>query len=303
LQKMESVKEPQVAEPVETVKVEVVNDSSEGLARMYLDLEPLALRVRSAACTLFLFSLFFFGSLEGMFGLGASLCILVFAAPGSLGTAYASRCARYLAIFAASLALFHLLALSAFSFVVLPEVPAQVAKLCESSRAREVASLHHDTTKPEAVAHIDLHDLLLQGRAFAATPGGAEAHHHDEHHHDAHHKAHLLGEDEATYSPNAITPVVQGVTAEVAQLTAAYSSKAARKLQQVIAVAAPRMAGSPAELAEHCDHVSHFFANVAPAMLLAAAIWEFGLFFAAYTLAKRTALLVRTARRYGANAI
>ena len=68
---------------------------------MYADLDPLARHVRSAACTLLMFSFFFCGTLEGLFGLLAASCVLCCAAPGSLGVAHSSRCAKICAIFTA----------------------------------------------------------------------------------------------------------------------------------------------------------------------------------------------------------
>ena len=88
---------------------------------MYADLAPEALRVRSAACFLLGVSMFMCGSLEGFMGIIAACTILCCAAPGSLGTAYAARCARVAALLAAGFGAVHLVALSLFSVAVLPE--------------------------------------------------------------------------------------------------------------------------------------------------------------------------------------
>merc|ERR1719335_1237158 len=131
-----SKEDVQTAQPLEpsveaVIVVETQNDSSEGLKRMYEDLEPLAKRLRSAATCLLFFSIMFMGSLEGLFGLVAATGVLCCAAPGSLGTAYAARCTRITAIICASLALMHLLCISTFATIVLPEMPAAIAKACE----------------------------------------------------------------------------------------------------------------------------------------------------------------------------
>merc|ERR1719183_3441294 len=114
----------QVAEAADTVAVPVINDSSSGLAQMYQDLNKPAAYLRSSATTLLLISIFFCGSLEGIFGLLAATGVLCCAAPGSLGTAYAARCTRLLAIVSAALAFTHGMCLATFAFAVLPEMPA-----------------------------------------------------------------------------------------------------------------------------------------------------------------------------------
>ena len=77
-------------EKVEEAQSPVQNDSTEGLARMYQDLAPHALKLKSACTVLLLVSLFFCGSLEGLFGIMAAMSVLCCAAPGSLGTAVRS---------------------------------------------------------------------------------------------------------------------------------------------------------------------------------------------------------------------
>ena len=65
---------------------------------MYADLEPLARAVKSAACSLLMFSMLFCGTLEGLFGLMAATSVLCCTAPGSLGVAHSSRCAKICAV-------------------------------------------------------------------------------------------------------------------------------------------------------------------------------------------------------------
>jgi len=150
------------------VAIAVVTDSSEGLARMYKDLEPLAARLRSAAFGLLLFSILFMGSLEGMFGLVAACGVLCCAAPGSLGVAYAARCTRIAAIMCASIALMHTLCLTTFATVVLPEMPAAISKACEESKMSEGAAIRADGAAP---ASGQLAQLISAG--FASLDGPA----------------------------------------------------------------------------------------------------------------------------------
>lgn len=323
----------------DAVVVPVQNDSSDGLARMYSDLEPLAQRVRSSACWLLFFSMMFCGTLEGMCGLFAAAAVLCCAAPGSLGTAYASRCSKTLATITAVLALFHLLALSTFSFVVLPEVPHTVAHMCAAKEA-QLAKMEHGTAPAGKLAGpaIDLHDLLLAGHIFAEraeqvvpakTPllgadpatfapkamlGTDEATYTPMDMKEAKKEAKeakkvekkaLLGADEATYAPMSVEVQVIEDGEEPsypAKLVAAYSSKAARKLE-ALKMAVSSKAVDAAPLSEHCHDVAHFMAEVAPPLLLCLATLEFGLFLSALTLAKRQAHLLAAARRYGANAV
>merc|ERR1719183_2450987 len=112
----------QVAEAADTVAVPVINDSSSGLAQMYQDLNKPAAYLRSSATTLLLISIFFCGSLEGIFGLIAACGVLCCAAPGSLGTAYAARCTRIAAVLCAALALGQFLCLGALS-MMMPHMP------------------------------------------------------------------------------------------------------------------------------------------------------------------------------------
>merc|ERR1719240_2562313 len=108
------------------------NDSSAGYARMCQDLEPYAKALRSACSILFIFSVFLFGSLEGVFGLCAACGVLCCAAPGSLGTAYAARCTRVLAILCAGTAFCQILVLSSFG-MVMPDVIPAINELCAVS--------------------------------------------------------------------------------------------------------------------------------------------------------------------------
>ncbi len=77
-----------VAEPVV-----VVAQPADTLTQMQIELQPLARKVRTAAAVLLIFSLLRMCSPAGFFGLIAASSVLCCAAPGSLGTAYASRCA------------------------------------------------------------------------------------------------------------------------------------------------------------------------------------------------------------------
>jgi len=153
----------QVAEPIvkgpkgDTVEIAVVveppkqNDSSEGLARMYADLELPAARLRSHAMILLCIAVLMCGEPAGFFGLVAAVGVLCCAAPGSLGTAYAARCTRIFALLSAFLALGQLMALLSLSFV-LPELPAVLASHCEG---------HHDVAKLAIVAEGAQPDLAF----------------------------------------------------------------------------------------------------------------------------------------------
>jgi len=110
------------------------NDSAEGLARMYQDLDPLAKALRSACSILFIFSVLLFGSLEGILGLCAACGVLCCAAPGSLGTAYAARCTRVLAILCAGAALCQIMVLSTVG-VLVPDVAPALDDLCSEVHA------------------------------------------------------------------------------------------------------------------------------------------------------------------------
>lgn len=125
---------------VEVEKVEAPeeqNDSSDGLARMYQDLQPYALKLKSSATVLLLVSIFFCGSLEGLFGIMAAMSVLCCAAPGSLGTAYAARCTKILAIVCAVIALSQLVALTAVS-IMMPTMPHHIAEACDELNAHAV---------------------------------------------------------------------------------------------------------------------------------------------------------------------
>ena len=268
-------------------------DSSEGLARMYADLEPLARAVKSAACSLLIFSMLFCGTLEGLFGLFAACTVLFCAAPGSLGVAHASRCAKICAIFTASLALFHMMALSTFSIVVLPSMPATVAQMC-MAKEREMASMAHKGLPagkhPNAGTDFDLSDVLVAGKIFAeAKPE--------------------LPTKTAAPSAKPLPIGREAVLVEgsysnaAAQLVAGGSIHVARKLEQVVAVVTRVGTFKPAPLSAHCAKVSHFFADVAPMALLLAGLVELCLFLSAMNLARRAGHLVQVARSSGANGI
>lgn len=160
-----AVEVPMAPEAPPPQSVEDPGRSSSGLARMYEDLLPHSLRVRSAACLLFAMSLFMCGSLEGLFGLIAASSILFCAAPGSLGVAYASRCARIAAVIAASIGIMHLFALAAVSLAVLPSMPAAAQELC----TRE-AQLHPDAPALKLVAPDVAPDWVGASNAPVATP-------------------------------------------------------------------------------------------------------------------------------------
>jgi len=138
VQVAEPLKAPVEEQKSDAVTVPEINDSSAGLQRMYADLEPLAARLRSACVTLLFFSILFCGSLEGMLGFVAATGVLCCAAPGSLGTAYAARCTRVMALMCAVLAFVHMMCLSTFAFAVLPEMPHALKHACmEQAKAVE----------------------------------------------------------------------------------------------------------------------------------------------------------------------
>jgi hypothetical protein len=264
-------------------------DSSEGLARMYADLDPLARHVRSAACTLLMFSFFFCGTLEGLFGLLAASCVLCCAAPGSLGVAHSSRCAKICAIFTATLALFHLLAISTFSIAVLPTMPVAVAQQC-SAHEREMELSAHPAGKMPPPEKFGLSEVFLTGKVFAeGVPMTA---------------------DQPMPSPmkkmdlDAAPPLLDddSYSTAAAKLVAGGSIRAARHLEQVVAVVT-RASFEPAPLSAHCAKVARFYAEFAPVALLMAGLIEFCLFLSAMTLARRAAHLILAARSMGANGI
>jgi len=116
----------------------VVNDSSAGLAQMYADLTPFAIRLRGAATGLLFFSILFLGSIEGLFGFMAAVGVLCCAAPGALGTAHAAKCTRILATIAATFALIHILCMATFSLVVMPEMPKAFHKQCTEQEKQQI---------------------------------------------------------------------------------------------------------------------------------------------------------------------
>jgi hypothetical protein len=140
-----------VAEPVQ-------NDSTHGLERLYAGLEPFAKRLRSACSMLFVFSVFLMGSLEGILGLCAACGVLCCAAPGSLGTAYAARCTRVLAVMCSGVALFQLITMSVVGFLV-PDMSPMIDELCSSEPLPE-----HDLTAVPLRQHAAHHIV-----AFAAS--------------------------------------------------------------------------------------------------------------------------------------
>jgi len=171
---------PQVEAVVEPTVVVVTaptqNDSSEGLARMYADLAPEAMRVRSAAFLLLCVSMFMCGTLEGLMGMIAACSVLCCAAPGSLGTAYAARCARVAALLAAGFGAAHLVALSLFSVTVLPEVPPAMATMCDQADqaglkmipAEAPATLPITIASAQAVASVASHAARRLDAVFLA---------------------------------------------------------------------------------------------------------------------------------------
>jgi len=157
---MDAVKELKEEVPTKAVEVVVaepiVNDSSQGLAQLYLDLQPYAFRVRRCAFSLLMFSIFNLCSLEGIFGMVAACGVLCCAAPGSLGVAYAARCARISATIAAGLALSHVVVLSMVSFAVLPEMPHALDRACEGATPASPFALHMLTDKHAAAETVAL---------------------------------------------------------------------------------------------------------------------------------------------------
>jgi len=188
VKQVEAVEEPTVV----VVAMPTQNDSSDGLARMYADLAPEALRVRSAACFLLGVSMFMCGSLEGFMGIIAACTILCCAAPGSLGTAYAARCARVAALLAAGFGAVHLVALSLFSVAVLPEVPPAAAAMCDQAGQAGIKfvpteasnTLPITTASAQAVASVASHAarrldavFLADGDAMPTPPSTVDAAH------------------------------------------------------------------------------------------------------------------------------
>jgi len=231
--------------------VPVQNDSSEGLAQLYRDLDPLASRLRCSATMLLFFSLCLLGSVEGLFGMIAAAGILCCAAPGSLGTAYAARCSRITATIAAAFALMHFAAVTSFAYVVLPTMPQEVKGVCASATGAPGA-----TDEGKAA-------LLIASSVGAILPSDSEA-----------------------GAPS---------TAVVAPLVASAASKAGRMLAQTLEL--------PTDDVAHCERLGRFFTNVAPGALMMLGLLELGLFFNAMSTAKIAALLVKQARRFGANGI
>lgn len=268
-----------------------MQDSSEGLARLYADLDPLARHVRSAACTLLMFSFFFCGTLEGLFGLMAACCVLCCAAPGSLGVAHASRCAKICAVCTATLALLHLLAISTFAVAVLPTMPAAVAQTC-TAHEREMDSLTHSAHpagKLPAPEKFGLSDVFLTGKVFAE--GGLPV----KENQPVPPKMKELVSEEPMLADGSYSVAA-------AKLVAGGSVRVSRHLEQLVAVVT-RTTFQPAPLSAHCAKVARFFADFAPLALLMAGLVEFCLFLSAMTLARRATALVHTARSMGANGI
>lgn len=161
----------QVAVEAEAVVVPVINDSSSGLTRMYQELNLPAARLRSAATTLLLISVFFIGSPEGIFGLVSACGVLCCAAPGSLGTAYASRCTRITATIAATFALMHMMCLSTFALAVMPNMPHAFHEACQEQAKLAIPA-------DGAFAHKEaslLPHLFLKGLAAADAEPSDEA--------------------------------------------------------------------------------------------------------------------------------
>jgi hypothetical protein len=149
---MTDVKEAQVAVPV-------INDSSAGLAQLYVDLNPLALKVRRNASFVLFYGLMLMCTAEGMFSLIAAAGVLCCAAPGSLGTAYAARFTRIMASIAAGISLAHILFLSSFAIVVMPHMPQAIERVCGPSppdhpafNAGPMSIALHAVTSQEAAA-------------------------------------------------------------------------------------------------------------------------------------------------------
>lgn len=221
-------------EPVAVVVTGTLqNDSRAGLMQMYADLTPLADQLKSSATLLFIFSLFYFCTLEGMFGLIAASGVLFCAAPGALGTAYAARCTRVCAILCAGLSLGHLCAI----MVVMSMLPAIYEKSDMCSDAR-----------------------------FEHMP----------------------------HPP----PVAMGTWDWSTDAFAESVSTAGRKLSVAMPAAMPAAFGEV-----ECEEMSSFFQKMAPVIIMSAAAINLCLFISAVKTAKRAALLVREARRMGANAI
>lgn len=170
---------PEEMPPVAVVEVEkvegaaapAVNDTSDALQRMVNDLTPLAARLKAAATGLLLISILMCGSLEGLFGMFAAMGVLCCAAPGTLGTAHASRCTKICAMICAGLALGQLFCLAAVT-VVMPALPAHMYDACEHLAAPPEAMKAHKVAGMEMEV-VKAQDGSVPSPAMVPEPKGA----------------------------------------------------------------------------------------------------------------------------------
>jgi hypothetical protein len=258
---------------------------------MYADLAPFAAKVRGAALSLLFFSILFMGSLEGLFGLLAACGILCCAAPGALGTAHAARCARIMATVCAVLSLMHIMCLSTFAVVVMPEMPKAFHKQCVEEHkqilAQGAADVEYDNAivatqdaAPATSSESFVSSVMYFGLSYAKN--GA--------------KNQVYVDDEEEPSGTATTLV-------------AVSTAAARRLQDYVMIIDEPSADQAALAAEAkkqakaCAKAEDFFVSAVPTYLVLAMFVEMGLFVSAMRLARASAMITAAARAYGANGI
>jgi len=114
--------------------------SPDGLASLYVELQPLANKIKVFARALLVVSLLRLASIEGLLGILSSLAVLCWAAPGSLGVAYASRQARMMAWLSASGAALGLIGALSFAVTMMPDINGYVYSAC--LKAKELELLH-----------------------------------------------------------------------------------------------------------------------------------------------------------------
>jgi hypothetical protein len=266
---------------VEVVQVPTVNDSSEGLSRMYNDLAPLAARVRGSATMLLFFSCLFMGTLEGLFGLIAATGVLCCAAPGSLGVAYAARCTRITATIAAVLAFMHVMCLTTFAVAVLPEMPYALDRACASEAKMDAKMvIPADAAIPMGAP---------VGASMGAIPAGAPV---------------GTSMDSVAIVPET-NGIVDFISAKIAEHTQAGTTDKAAISASLVATVATSAARRLQDVThdDACKRTKQLFTDAVPAFIYAAIFVEMGLFFSALNTAKAAARLIKAARAYGANAM
>jgi len=112
--------------------------SADGLASLYVELQPLANKIKVFARALLVVSLLRLASIEGLLGILSSLAVLCWAAPGSLGVAYASRQARMMAWLSASGAALGLIGALSFAVTMMPDINGYVYSACLKAKELEL---------------------------------------------------------------------------------------------------------------------------------------------------------------------